>query len=178
MKLRNILFAVVWLAPMFAHADANDGFYVDGSFGRGGRDYDPTTNVINVDAGYHWSWFAVEAGYVDFKRTNSNFSLDPIPLSLGYKENGFTAGVAGHWDIVSDWYLSARMGAIFWHDKWYESAVGQKGSAIRNNGTSWYAGVGVGYDFTKNFSLGLTYDWYNADQNTARVPSLKAEVRF
>ena len=28
MKLRNILFAVVWLAPMFAHADANDGDFL------------------------------------------------------------------------------------------------------------------------------------------------------
>jgi OmpA-OmpF porin, OOP family len=178
MKVRNVLLLVVALAPMFANAATDDGIYVGGSLGRGGRDFDPTTNVFNLDVGYHWSWLAVEAGYVDFKRTNSNTFLDPVPLSYGFKENGFTAGVAGHWGIVSNWYLSARTGAFFWREAFYESPIGKKASVTRADGTSWYAGIGVGYDFTKNFSLGLNYDWYDADQYTAHVPSLKAEFRF
>jgi OmpA-OmpF porin, OOP family len=178
MKVWKVLPVLVTLLPLFGHAASDTGFSVDGSFGRGGRDFGPTTNVVDLNVGYRWSWFGVEAGYVDFKRTNTEAFLDAMPLSYGFKEKGFTTGVSGHWDIISNWYLSARTGAFFWREAFYTSPIGKKSSAARGDGTSWYAGVGAGYDFTKNFSLGMSYDWYDADEDMVHVPSVKAEIRF
>ena len=49
---------------------------------------------------------------------------------------------------------------------------------MSDNGVSWNAGVGFGFDISTNFSLGLRYDWYHSDYQTTHPLSLNAEVRF
>jgi OOP family OmpA-OmpF porin len=48
--------------------------------------------------------------------------------------------------------------------------------------TSWYAGAGVGYNITQNFSLGLNYDYYDAKKHgldlSTDMVSVSAEYRF
>jgi OOP family OmpA-OmpF porin/outer membrane immunogenic protein len=48
--------------------------------------------------------------------------------------------------------------------------------------TSWYAGAGVGYDFSNNASVGLNYDYFDAKKDNVDLStdmiSLSAEYRF
>ena len=101
------------------------------------------------------------------------------PLSFGYKENGSFILVkwpGGNWCLSFQEHLvfegRQHMGAQFsGTTNRTNRQSGQKGSAFRNNnGTSWYAGVGVVIQTSqKNFSsLGLDTDWYDAQtKNTA-----------
>jgi OmpA-OmpF porin, OOP family len=180
-KRLKIFACIAAFSPLFAYAatdnaTANNGFFIDGSVGRGSTEYLPTNTVTNIDFGYRWSpWLAVEAGYVDFSKI-ATFS------TWKSKQNGYTLDLSGHWDIASDWYFSARVGAFFWQNTVYASSTSPYAPygpfRYHDNGTSWHAGLGVGYDFNKNFSLGLNYDWYDADYTTTKVPSLNAEFRF
>lgn len=57
--------------------------------------------------------------------------------------------------------------------------VGNSGSH-----TDWYAGVGIGYDISERFGVGIAYDYYKAVMRsqgidlTSTVESLTAEYRF
>ena len=101
-------------------------------------------------------------------------------MALKSQLHGWTAGVNGHFNLTPNWYLSARGGIYGW-----------RGHGLSNddlptrqnlNDTSWYAGAGVGYDFTSHVSVGLNYDYYdakkhNVDLSTDMV-SISAEYRF
>ena len=186
MKLRNFLLALITAAPMFARAASGDGIYLDGSLGSGSNydKYDatdlPRSTVADVNVGYHWSWFGVEAGYLKASTEQAIVSFEPIPLKTTKAERGETVGVSGHWNFDSNWYLSARAGAFFRHYSYRLVDLSSQThyAHVSDNGTSWYAGVGAGYDFTPHFGLGVRYDFYDAHDHALKVPSLNAEVRF
>ena len=154
------------------HAQGHDGFYADGSYGSasmpaGSAGSSPTTAV---DVGYRWSWFGVEAGYADL-------GGNPYDYAEHGSADAFTFGVSGHWNLTPNWYLTSRVGALFWNSRYSFSDV-HGTDHYHENGTSWRAGLGAGYDFNDHFGLGLNYDWYNIDHATINGPSLKAEYRF
>jgi opacity protein-like surface antigen len=162
------LFFVVFLSvfPAISKASDADGLFLDGSVGNVARpagNYD-STPVTTVSLGYRWSWFDVEGGYVGFNQK-------PFGPSGAH---AYTLGVGGHWNLDSNWFLTANAGALFYESRSWSSS----GDRNHSSHTSWKAGVGAGYDFNQHFSLGLNYDWYEIEHITVNGPSLKAEFRF
>ncbi|KRE99922.1 autotransporter [Frateuria sp. Soil773] len=168
----------------------NDGWFINGNVGRTSIDkgpYDGHDTGYGINGGYRWAVnpsvaLGVEAGYNDLGNIhvknvfNSKDVVDKGKSQL----HGWTAGVNGHFNLDPNWYVSARGGIYGW-----------KGHGLSNNenpirkgldDTSWYAGAGVGYDFSNNVSLGLNYDYYNAKKNrvdlSTDMVSVSAEYRF
>ena len=103
-----------------------------------------------------------------------------LAVSAALRLKGWTAGVNGHFNITPQWYASARAG-LFRADAKGLGHAGQ--SAIRrHSSTEWYSGLGVGYDFNRNLSVGLNYDYYKVSNKGLNldpgVVSASAEYRF
>jgi hypothetical protein len=184
MKTHYLWLALLAAFPLFAHAD--DGFYIDGSLGRDSAvSYMPSSNIVNVDIGHRWSWFGVDVGYVSMskeRRTAYGVMTLPetteYPIHFGLSEHGTVLDASGRWNI-GKWYYGVKAGLYSWHATYTadakESPVFIKSST---SGQSWNAAVGLGYDFTKNFGLGVSADWYHTDFKTVHPISLDVEYRF
>ena len=130
----------------------------------------------------------------NFQKTQTEI-LAPLAPNQTYLDHGHihgvTAGVNIHYDFTRQWYVSARGGAFRWQGN-ETSFIGfndltTAAPITSTNGgshTDWYAGVGVGYDFTPHFGIGVAYDLYKAVLRnegvdlTSRVASVAAEYRF
>jgi predicted porin len=154
-----------------------------------------------VNLGYRWATapgfaLGVEGGYVDLGK----WSNDQLNAAVNYpgsdifpdaKVKGWTAGVNTHWNLGDNWYVSGRTG-IFRADVqgWYaieRTFIGtgvpySELTGLKDKTTRWYAGAGVGHDFSSRFSVGLNYDYYKARKDglkfSPNLVSVSAEVRF
>jgi OmpA-OmpF porin, OOP family len=189
--------------PAFA---AQDGFFVNGSVGQSHVDaFDVPGDLFNelkgdatafdVNGGYRWGWFGVEAGYADPGHVSKTFTVSGAAPSFSYTDkghiHGVTAGINVHYEFLPNWYVSGRAGAFHWNGSEL-SYIGFNdigtGDPImtRQSGshTDWYAGVGVGYDFSQQVGIGVAYDRYKARSRsdeidlTSSIWSLTAEYRF
>ena len=171
--------------------NSNGGWFVNGNVGRTSIDKGPYhghDTGYGINGGYRWAVnpsvaLGVEVGYNDLGNIHAKnvFNSDRVVDRQKSQLHGWTAGVNGHFNIDSNWYVSARTGIYGW-----------KGHGMSNNDlpsshhhlddTSWYAGAGFGYDFTNNFSVGLNYDYYNAKKHhvnlSSDMVSVSAEYRF
>lgn len=147
--------------------------------------------------GYAWKLgngfdLGVEGGYADLgklvAKANDGVTFAKSDLST----KGWLLGGNGKYHFEKNWYLSARAGWYHAEQKARAFVVDVEsgetlgyGSADAD-GDGWYGGVGVGYDFAPNFSMGLNYDNYHAkaetdgvtDEGSVGVFSLSAEFRF
>ncbi len=177
-------------AAMAQNAPHNDGWFINGNVGRVAVDkgpYNDHDTGYALSGGYRWAInpsvaLGVEAGYntlgnMDVRKayTDGNPANDDRS-SL----HGWTAGVNGHFNLTPNWYVSAHTGLY----RWSGDGLTKDANPVRKstNDTSWYAGAGVGYDFSNNFSLGVNYDYYDAskkhlDLNSDMV-SVNVEYRF
>lgn len=174
----------------FAQNANNGGWFVNGDVGRASLNhgaYNGNDTAYAINGGYRWSLspavaIGVEAGYNDLGniRVRNAFTSDPV-LKRGQSElHGWTTGVNGHFNFTPNWYVSGRTGIYSW-----------KGHGLSNNDnplrrnlskTDYYGGVGVGYDFASNASVGLNYNHYQAKKNSidlsSNVVSIGGEYRF
>ena len=165
-----------------AHAD---GFFVDGRYGRSDFDGSGKDVALGVNGGYRWGAFGLEGGYVDLGSLDHGYAVIDGPgsgtsgLHSDSDVSGWTLGVNGHFNLDPNWYLSARAGLFHWKSDM--DLAGTTANA-RFSGNDWYAGVGVGYDFSERFGLGLNYDRYRAGKSgldfSADVVSVNTEFRF
>ena len=178
------------LAPALSHAADNNGaggFFINGNIGESSLDhqgYNDNDTAYGFNLGYRWALnpsvaLGVEGGYTDLGK------FDPRNDSEGLGRasiKGWTLGVNGHFNLTPEWYLSGRTG-IF-HSDLKGQYFGADDIIVNVDDTAnkFYAGAGVGYDFSNNFSLGLNYDYYKANKNGLNLdPSLvsvSAEFRF
>ena len=81
-----------------------------------------------------------------------------------------------------EWYLSGRTGLFHSDLKGQYFDATDSIVTVDDTANKFYAGAGVGYDFSNNFSVGLNYDYYKANKNGLNLdPSLvsvSAEFRF
>jgi len=175
--------------PLTSHAADQSGFFINGNIGESSTSeglYDDSDVGFGANIGYRWAvspsvLLGVEGGYTDF----GNFSVKNRYSGLGIPDSklqGWNLGVNGHFNVTENWYLSGRAGWFSGDIKGgYLDSVGE---VIRVDDTSdkWYAGAGFGYDFNNNFSIGLNYDYYEADKNhldlNTDLISVSAEYRF
>lgn len=176
-------------APAFAQDANGAGWFVNGNVGRTSVDkgrYDGHDTGYAVNGGYRWAvspWAAlgVEAGYNDLGNIHAKnfFNSDRVVDRRKSELHGWTAGVNGHFNIDPKWYISGRAGIYSW------KGHGTSNDDINRHDldkTSWYAGAGVGYDFSKNWSMGINYDHYDAKKDgldlSTNMTSISAEYRF
>ena len=186
--------AVFAAAPVFAQ-DANppstdSGFFINGNVGpsnlKHGINRGNDTGYA-VNGGYRWALspnFAIgpEVGYNDLGNVriknvfNSNPVLAPGKASL----HGWTVGANAHYDFTPNWYLSARGGLYAWNGHGLSNDIDPVDT--HRNSDGWYGGVGIGYDFSRNFGIGVGYDYYHASKGnlnlTTDMVSAQAEYRF
>lgn len=154
--------------------------------------------------GYRWHTvvdYGVEAGYADLGQINSTVYAPPYGwrYQTNLKDRGWLLGANLKYNINGNWYVSARGG-------WFRAQVENSGTATispncppgiacpqvvgyqqynySQTGTGEYFGAGAGFNFSSNFSLGLSYDYYRSDRlgNGSSVNvglySISAEYRF
>lgn len=169
------------------------GFFINGNVGKSNVNkgvYDDNDTGYGVNAGYRWSLapsfaFGVEGGYTSLGTWSpKSIASAALPLGVIYNDaklSGWTAGINGHLNMTDNWYLSGRTG-LFRGDIKGDQTIAGLPVYTKGTSNSWYAGAGVGYDFSDNFGLGLNYDYYKADKNGLKfnpsLVSVSAEVRF
>lgn len=178
------------VAPAMAQ-DNPDGWFVSGNAGRVAIDedlYDGEDTGYAVQGGYRWgvgrsSAIGVELGYNDLGNIELGDVLeddDPVLDENASELRGWTAGVNGRFEFTPKWYASARGGVYIWRGHGFSNDDELLSQELDD--TSWYAGLGVGYNFTPAFSVGLHYDYYDAEQDVVDLStdmvSLGAEYRF
>lgn len=165
-------------------------WFVDGSVGQahlnnGPYNDHPTTYAIN--GGYRWKvgqdlGLGVDVGYNDlgnFKVKNAFNSSDVNLTSQRNALRGWTAGVNGKINVWQGLYLSGRAGVYGWKGQGYDNQSINRHDLDK---VSYYAGTGVGYDFSEHFGLGLSYDYFHAKKDhislSTDTASVTAEYRF
>jgi OOP family OmpA-OmpF porin len=190
-----------------AAADTHGAFFINAGVGQAqyhvghtdglGYKLDDKDTAGALRFGYAWKVgngfdLGVEGGYTDLGKLVAKYN-DGVTFAksdLGAK--GWLLGGNGKYRFDRNWYVSARAGwfrseerlKVFAGD--VETGTTQVYGRTDDQGNGWYGGVGVGYDFAPNFSMGLNYDNYHAkaklegisNSGNAGVFSLSAEFRF
>ena len=145
----------------------------------------PTTYAIN--GGYRWKvgqdmGLGVEVGYNDLGNFKVKNAFNSNDVNLTDQRNalrGWTAGVNGRIDVYRGLYVSGRAGVYGWKGHGYSN---QDINRHNLDKVDYYAGAGVGYDFSNNVSVGLNYDYYDAKKDhvdlSTDMVSVSAEYRF
>lgn len=185
---KTTLAALIGVSCLFAVPTAfaqDSGFFLEARGGSASIDedeFDDTTTAFQIGGGYRWGAFGVEGGYVSF----NDFENEIAGLDVNAELDGYTLGINGKSHFANQWYLSGRLGAFFWDADADTVFCTTPGNCARvsgdDDGTDFYAGVGVGYDFSEQFSLGVAYDYFGADAADVtldtNVLSVTGEVRF
>jgi len=207
--------AALSFASFGVHA-ASEGAFVGVNGGRTNYDIshsdfnDKTDTAFGAVVGYRWAvdrpfYLGVEAGYVDLGRISSKEEFGGSYAGVDYryvdkyklKGRAVLVGANGKWELPHRWTITARLGLAHsrttydYSQKFYVNGNLQDTfkpfpkESSTDNGI--YAGVGFGYDFTKNFSVTLNYDNYSLkaqgitdDKRTVNVGvwGAAAEFRF
>jgi len=178
------------VAPALSHAANNGagGFFINGNLGESSLDhhgYDDNDTAFQGNIGYRWALspgvaLGVEGGYTDLGKFSPKNNEDAILGDASLK--GWTLGVNGHFNLTPEWYLSGRTGIFHSDLKGGYFNTPDTVVYVDDTANKFYAGAGVGYDFSNNFSLGLNYDYYKANKNGLNLDpsmfSVSAEFRF
>ncbi|GLQ86736.1 outer membrane protein [Dyella flagellata] len=178
-----------------------DNFFVAGQLGQTQyRDSYLTHNhsvFQNVRFGWRWNGIVgPEIGYAYLGRpkydaTMQNGLGNPVDLTGSVKTRVLTAGVNGKYNVYNNWYATAHAGYLRSQSKSNFTAVTNFGAGDLSTNSAkstdyddgWYAGLGVGYDLTRNFSVGVNYDNYHLNSKSGAGVSVAAysasvEYRF
>jgi len=168
--IRKTTFALL-LTGLFASPLAlaqDSGFFLQARGGSAGIDedlYDDTTTAFEIGGGYRWGGFGLELGYVTF----NDFEDDDSGVNISAELDGWTMGGNLRFPFADQWYFAARGGLFWWSaDADTVLCTGTGGANCNRVGVSdddmdFYAGVGVGYDFSDQFSVGVAYDYFGAE---------------
>ena len=157
--------AIVTVSPFAAQADESsqlNNFFINGNLGKSSAraDFTHRNSVFqSINAGWRWNGIVgAEVGYAYLGRPKS----EAADASGSLKTRAATIGVNARYDFLPNWYVSGRAGYARARTNIESTSPGFTGKSTSwNNG--WYGGVGVGYNITKNTSLGLNYDNYRMD---------------
>lgn len=190
-----------------AAADNHGAFFINAGVGQAqyhagrtdglGYKLDDKDTAGALRFGYAWKVaggidLGVEGGYADLGKIVAKASDGVTSAKSDLGTKGWLLGANGKFHFEKNWYVSARGGWFRSEQKARLVAVDvQTGATVAyasadGEGDGWYGGVGVGYDFAPNFSMGLNYDNYHGKSKRQGVDTkgnigvytLGAEFRF
>ncbi len=201
--------AGLFVLPAIGQAQALDGAFVNGNIGNSTLDSGPIDDndtSYGVNVGYRWAVspetrIGLEVGYVDLGKYSGSVDMYTTPISpigtlppeptisavnVTTEMNGWTIGASGRFNLSPKWHVGGRAGflraSVDFRAPIYESDGSFVLGHHDDNADGWYAGAGVGYDFSNHFSVGLNYDYYSARAYGYRmnpdVVSVSGEFRF
>lgn len=202
MKCFKLAAAAVVFTVIPVLAQAQDGqFFVNGSAGQsnysvsgwsgGHRDNTDTQGALRF--GYLWHAgaldYGVETGYARLGEVTQHGSysyLDPngSPAQFNYRQSLSTKGwlLGGNlkYNFGSSWYLSARGGWFRAKTTGTVDSAGFSGARYSQTDTRGYVGLGAGYNFSKSWSVGVGYDYYDLGgrYSDAHVNAYSATAEF
>lgn len=154
-----------------ALAAETTGFYLRGLVGQADTDESLLDNDTAFSIGGGWRflpYLSVEGGYNDF----GDFDGRGVSAQLG--ADSWELGVAAKVPFAdSGFFGQARLGVHRWD---IDSRLGT--TRVSLDGNDPYYGIGVGYDFTEQFGVTLSYDRYDVDDFDIDRIGLGGEVRF
>lgn len=135
-----------------------------------------------VAGGYRWGAFGIEAGYTDLGSASDVFtSSTGLLQTRDLQLDGWTLGIHGRFRLSERWHLLARGGLFRWNSN-LDLGLNGGHAHFDDEGTRWYAGVGIGADIGQRFSVTLDADRYEAEPDgrgvSANVVSVGMEFRF
>lgn len=184
--------AVVAVSPFAAKADENnqlDNFFVAGNLGQSnyrlGGASDKSDVFQNVRFGWRWNGIVgAEIGYAYLGKVKNDYDFASVSAKPRVGQIGLTA----KYNFYNNWYVTGHGGYL--RSRTTGAVTMGDASASQNSwNNGWYAGVGVGYDITRNVALALNYDNYRVKygrsgaeqpQTNANIAAYSAsvEVRF
>lgn len=196
--------AMIAASASAAASNADGAFFINAGVGQGqyhvghtdglGYKLDDKDTAGALRFGYAWRVangfdLGVEGGYADLGKMVAKVSDTTSYAKSDLAANGWLIGGNGAYRFDGNWYVSARAGWFRSEEKlraFAGNATATSYASTDGTGDGWYGGVGVGYDFAPNFSMGLNYDNYHTKaklqgvSNSGNVGTymLSAEVRF
>jgi OOP family OmpA-OmpF porin len=139
-----------------------DTFFAAGNLGQTqARTGDLThNNSVFQNVRFGWRWNGIigpEIGYVYLGRPKADIG-DGL-ASLSAKPQAATVGLNAKYNFYQGWYVTAHAGYLRSRTE-LALVSGDFDSRYKTWNNGLYAGLGVGYDVTKNVSLALNYDNY------------------
>jgi OOP family OmpA-OmpF porin len=164
--------ALLALSGLVAASQASaQGFYIGASAGKsdieddiaipglitsgtaGGKD-----SGFKIFGGYQFNqYFGLDLAYVDLGKATYSGSYYGASVTGGtVKVWGLNLSVVGTYPLNSSFAVFGKLGVFGWEAKWSDTTGGVPFSSTEN-GADLSLGVGVSYNFTKNFSA--RFEW-------------------
>jgi OmpA-OmpF porin, OOP family len=199
--MKKTLFAIALATAGFAAAPAvfaqdtssqqlaQQGWYVGAEAGYGEVNkgaYDSNGDVVGgIKGGYRFALntntsLGLEAGYEYLGQDDARGARGNA--SLRSKLYGPTLGANLRYNFTPKWYGEVRGGAFFAEGQGLTNSPNP--SYQRFDRTRYYAGVGVGYNITQKWSVGVNYNYYDGSnrnhgaQLDTNAVTVAAEFRF
>lgn len=161
------LAAALVAAPFAAMAQegGNGDLFVSGSVGTAHSDVSGLTSRNDTGFGANFGYrfndtWGLDVGYVDLGKPEAkNYPVGASTLNLKLGVTGWTLGANGKFDFAQHWYVSARAGVFFSRSK---LTVEGYSDSITDHDTNLYVGAGAGYNISRNLSIGINFDRYEA----------------
>jgi opacity protein-like surface antigen len=173
--------------PAISQAADTSGFFINGNVGesnlnKGAYNDDDTGYSANI--GYRWAvapnaLIGIEGGYTDLGSISPKDGYEALGNA---KITGWNIGANGHFNLTDNWYVSGRAGLFHADVKGGYLDQDLVAQRVDDNSNKFYAGAGFGYDFSRNFSVGVNYDYYKTDKSGIKfdpnLVSVSGEYRF
>ena len=191
-KTRNALTcSALVLAGWLAATPASAQGYVGASFGQSDIDEEITTGLIDsgsvdgkdtgwkIFGGYMFNRnFGLEVAYVNLGEVSYSGTFGGFPVTGGKVEvSGFNVAALGSLPINEQLSVFGKLGLFMWEAEASDTTGGVPFSD-KIDGTDLAFGVGVGYNFTRNFAVRAEWEMFQTDDADATMLSVGAVFRF
>ena len=156
-------------APALAQQVQDTGFYIGGAIGYARYDIDDgairaagatTFSSDNSDTGwkifggyqFHRNW-GVEVGYVDLGKIGFSGTVGAVPFTGNVDVTAWTLALVGTMPVHQNFDIFGKLGLYNWKSKGNATIAGIGTAAASDDGTDAMVGVGVRYNFSKNFGV-------------------------
>jgi OOP family OmpA-OmpF porin len=169
--------AILALGGLVAVSQASaQGFYIGASAGKSDIDNDIaipgliTSGTVDgkdtgfkIFGGYQFSqYFGLDLAYVDLGKASYGGSYFGSPVTGGTVEVwGLNFSAVGTYPLNPSFAVFGKLGLFSWEAKWSDVTGGVPFSST-DNGADLSIGVGLSYNFTKNFSARFEWERFKA----------------
>ncbi|SFX20643.1 porin family protein [Marinospirillum alkaliphilum] len=107
--------------------------------------------------------FAVELGYTDYGKVTDTYYDAGDRIDESAEATSINLGVKGVYPMSEQFGLVGRIGFAMWDFKYLEEDEYFGNSSFSKSGTDLYLGFGFEYRVTRDFHLGLDYNYVSMD---------------